>query len=359
MKIKKQSLLIILFLTAWISGSYAQTASVCANTLRTARTTYDEGKMHELPAIMKSCLVSGFTDEEKTEAYRLLVLSYIYLDEPENADQAMLDLLNVSKEFKPNDETDPSEFINLYKTFRTKALFRYGAAGGGNTTLVNVVKKYSVIDNTDGAYGSPTQHLSFQAGLVFEKDFFPKISLKAAALYVSKKTEHTSSGLLSFENGVNNAELVRPESQAWIALDVLGQYRLSKKDPLDRTSWNTYVTLGPSIQYLIVNTRTSVVTNTGGAGEKGADEDLLISKTNRPLDLGVKVGAGVKRKIGLNYITFELTYVHGLFNITDKNFDSGASSFRYGEGSNDINLHQIQFSIGFIAQWFSPKKLEN
>ena len=354
MNINKRCLSIIIFSLTFFVEGYSQTASICANTLRKARTTYDEGKLHELPDILKSCLQNGFTDEEKTEAYRLLVLSYIYLDEPEYADQAMLDLLHVSKEFAPNVQTDPSEFINLYKTFRTKPLFRYGIAGGANTTMVNVISTNRATNNSDGKYGTLVEQLSFQGGLVFEKDLFRKFTLKSSVLYLSKKTFHTWSAFPDEITGVNNSSSETTESQAWIALDNLAQYKLFPKSSL-----NLYVTLGPSVQYLIANTRAITITNEQGSGEKGADVNLLENGTNNRLDIGIKAGAGIKRKFGLNFFTFELTYLYGLIDITDKNFETGELTWRYAQGSNRVNLHQIQLSAGLLLQWFSPKKLED
>src|SRR6478609_109001 len=85
--------------------------STCTQTLRTARSTYDQGRLHELPSLLEGCIKNGFTQQEKVEAYKLLVLAYIYLEEPTKADEAMLNLLNTDHYFKINEATDPAEFI--------------------------------------------------------------------------------------------------------------------------------------------------------------------------------------------------------------------------------------------------------
>src|SRR5690348_11970776 len=113
---KKTLLLLTVLLAAGVAR--AQLTS-CAQTLRLARSTYEQGRLHEVPELLERCLENGFSRQEKVEAYKLLCLSYIYLEEPAKADEAMLDLLRTDHYFEINETTDPAEFVALYKTFRT------------------------------------------------------------------------------------------------------------------------------------------------------------------------------------------------------------------------------------------------
>src|SRR6187551_2306146 len=90
--------------------SFSQTAT-CAQTLRLARATYEQGRLHEIEGQLKDCLANGFKPEEKalkTEGYRILCLSYIYLEEPEKADDAMLKLKQNDPYYAPNPQVDPA-----------------------------------------------------------------------------------------------------------------------------------------------------------------------------------------------------------------------------------------------------------
>src|SRR3954465_3021621 len=93
--------------------------SSCTQTLRSARSVYDQGRLQELPDLLEGCLKNGFSVQEKVQAYKLLTLAYIYLEEAAKADAAMLALLNTDHYFEINLTTDPAEFVALYKTFRT------------------------------------------------------------------------------------------------------------------------------------------------------------------------------------------------------------------------------------------------
>src|SRR5690349_4248403 len=92
-----------------------QTAN-CTQVLRLARAVYEQGRLHELETLLKDCLAgevgttNGFsTVQEKVDAYRLLCLSYIYLEEPTKADEAMQGILDTDHFFAVN-PTDPAEF---------------------------------------------------------------------------------------------------------------------------------------------------------------------------------------------------------------------------------------------------------
>ena len=117
-----------LYLSAFIilllsQGSYAQ-LTTCAQTLRLANSTYEQGRLHELPDLLAKCLENGFDKQEKVQAYKLLALTYIYLEEPEKADEMMLKILQTDNYFTINKDIDPAEFIALYNTFRTKPVYR-------------------------------------------------------------------------------------------------------------------------------------------------------------------------------------------------------------------------------------------
>jgi hypothetical protein len=152
----------------------ARAQSSCAQTLRTARVTYDQGRIHELPDLLAGCLVSGFTKQEKVEAYKLLTLSYIYLEEPAKADEALLALLRTDPYFEINPEADAAEFIALYRTFRTWPIYRVGAKVGVNATSPNVSGRIEVPEGATSKY-SPA--INFQAGAAFEIPINQKLAL--------------------------------------------------------------------------------------------------------------------------------------------------------------------------------------
>src|SRR5450755_433500 len=144
----------------------------CAQTLRLARSTYEQGRLHELPDLLKSCLESGFTTTEKVEAYKWLTLAYIYLEEPEKADEMMLNILQTDHYFEINESVDPAEFIALYNTFRTKEIYRLGLKLGANASQPNLISS----NNASTASSKYQYGFGFSGSIVGEIPFYKKLT---------------------------------------------------------------------------------------------------------------------------------------------------------------------------------------
>ncbi len=136
----------------------------CSQTLRLANSTYEQGRLHELEGLLGPCLKSTWSVTEKVQAYRLLTLAYIYLEEPEKADATMLSLLQTDNEFKVNRAVDPAEFIALYNTFRTDPIYRFGGKLGSNISVANVV----TADNATDAISKYGYRFGFSGGISAE-----------------------------------------------------------------------------------------------------------------------------------------------------------------------------------------------
>ena len=136
-----------------ISLAVPSLAQTCAQTLRLARATYEQGRLHEISNQLKGCFGvheddGGFNKDEKVEAYKILCLSYIYLEEPQLADEAMLNLKKTNPYYRPNPEVDPAEFVALYNSFREEPVFRLGGRLGVNFAMPNVRELISVTELT-------------------------------------------------------------------------------------------------------------------------------------------------------------------------------------------------------------------
>lgn len=150
----------------FLQQGYAQSSS-CAQTLRLARSTYEQGRLHEIPTLLESCLNNGFSTQEKVDALKLLTQTYIYLEEPTKADATMLQLLQTDHYFEINEAIDPAEFVALYKTFRTTPIYRIGLKAGAVTSQPNVTSS-DVANEGTGVYDN---RFSFLAGVSAEIPF--------------------------------------------------------------------------------------------------------------------------------------------------------------------------------------------
>lgn len=139
---KKLGIIIFVFILA-VSNLSAQ--QNCSENLRTAERYFDEGLLDEIPDLLSKCIKNGFSKEEKLDAYKLMVQTYIYNDEYEKADVLMLEFLGVFPEYEVT-ESDSREFADLHKTYQTEPVFQFEVSGGANFTNIFINEYFGLHD---------------------------------------------------------------------------------------------------------------------------------------------------------------------------------------------------------------------
>jgi len=354
------NLLVSLFFVLFL-GNLNKAQAQCIETLRLARTVYDEGRLHELPIILENCLKEGFNEEEKTEAYRLLILSYIYQDQPAMADDAMLSLLRSNPRFKIDPDTDPNELINLHKTFRTDPIYRVGGKIAVSYSLINITKFYGVNSFGD-SNGSYTGNIGFGGSAFIEKDFFNNlITFRAEPSFAINKFTYSGT---AFPNDDDPTEFSATwegdvETQSWIGLNLSARYPFLEKSKLGK-KLHPNIILGPSAQYLISSNSANTTNIDGGESASGADIDFLDSANDnrKKINLSAIAGIGIIIPVGKMSFVTDITYQYGLVNITKKHY-SEELSLKYGRAMSDQTLNAFNISAGLMINKYSPKKLDN
>jgi outer membrane protein W len=355
-KVNKLLLLSVFIIAFCALQSKAQTA--CTQTLRQARTVFDEGRIHEIEGLLEGCIKDGLSDDERTEAYRLLILSYIYLDETDKADNAMLALLKDNHAYEINETADPTELINLYRTFRTKPIFFWGFKLGAGTTFVNVINNYGLNDanSTFGKYGNT---VGIEGGLMFEKILFNRIAAHADLSYNSNSFTYENN-FLNESDGNSLIEHLSTETQTSLGFSLMGQYLIKTEAQLKKAGKKVrlpYVGIGATLKYITSSDLAAETDRDDGGGADGAAEDLIGEGFRKQLNPTVDIEAGYKIKSKLSFINLSVRYSYGLLNLTDKHYDNGRLSTFYGWAANDISTHFVTVSVGYLIPQYSPKKL--
>jgi len=358
-KVINRSILPLLLMVSFgvFNDVYGQAS--CVEKLRSARTVYDEGRLHEILDVLgKDCLgkKSTLNEEEKSEAYRLLILSYIYQDLPDKADEAMLALLNANPRFKVDPNTDPNELINLYQSFRTDPVFRYGGKVALSGPLVNINNTYTV-NNFNDANGTYGVNLSFTFSGFIEKDFFDKkLTLRAEPHLSLYKMTYNATGFPQEEDpDIMTTTWETIENQSWLGLNILARYGI-----LDNWEFGKkikpHLILGPSLQFLTKSSLSATTGVEGDAGATGKDIDLINDQIRKSINLSTVVGIGfILPRKKMAFIA-DITYNYGLINITDKH-TSPELTYKYGLVMSDMNLSSINISVGVMLDQYNPKKL--
>lgn len=346
----KRLLPFLLFIIS--SASVLAQSATPGQILRLARSSYEQGRLNEVTTQLNKEFFSDArtTKPEKVEGYKILCQAYIYLEEPEKADEAMLRILETDPYFQINEAVDPAEFVALYKTFRTTPIYRIGAKLGINATQPNVKESVTAVELAEG---SEYRYLiGIQFGASAELPINSKLTLHGDLLFQQKRF-----GLdmtvdrgddLNGEPQLNRFEGI--ESQTWISFPVTVEYLL-----LPEKKYKPYVAAGVAVDYLLSSSMSS---------ERLRDNQQSIQQKTYDMEresiaLNAVVAGGVKIPLAGGYFVAEVRFNYGLTNVNSKETAFANQEFTLDQGYADpiFNLNSLSLTGSYIYNVFKPKKL--
>lgn len=332
----------------------------CAETLKKAQAAYEEGRINEVPTILNECLdvyndqrarTGNFDRNQKLEAYYLLSLTYLYLNEEESAEKILLKLLKLEPEYRLKNNA-PSEFKNLYGNFRVRPVFAFGGKAGGNIMRFNVTKTFST-NNPQSSTETYTSDIGFQVGGAVELPLNKKLGLFLEAYYVGRSYTLTNQ-LFSY------ATTTYDETQNWIEVPLGVRYSLGDKYNFSG-HLKPYVFAGVSTG-LMLKASTQVIRR----DRVNADVQREVTGTSIPvanlrnkLNIFGLLGGGVELKQGRGYLVLDVRYYMGFSNaVNAKNrYNINELIFKYGHIDNDFKTNNIAISLGYMYPIYKPKKI--
>ncbi len=332
----------------------------CAETLKKAQAAYEEGRINEVPDILDDCLdvfndkkarKGNFDRNQKMEAYYLLSLTYLYLNEEESAEKILLKLLRLEPEYRLKNNA-PSEFKKLYGNFRVRPVLAFGGKVGGNIMRFNVTKTFGV-DDPHSFSETYTSKLGFQVGGAVELPLTKKLGVFMEAYYSGRS--YTLNNQL-FGYASTNYE----ENQNWIEIPLGVRYNLGDKYNFS-SHLKPYVFGGISTGVLLAASAVVVRRD-----KVSADVQREVTGTSIPvapmrnrLNISALLGAGVELKRGRGYLVFDVRYYMGLSNAVNaaQRFSVNELLFKYGHIDNDFTTNNITFSLGYMYPIYKPKKI--
>lgn len=343
--------LLFISILLFLNSAYAQEGPTPGQTLRLARATYEQGRLHEIDAQLTSDVINKMTKAEKVEAYKILCLSYIYLEEPSKADESMLNILMTDPYFQINEAVDPAEFVALYRTFRTRPIYRVGAKLGINASQPNVVSSVTVVElskDSEYKYG-----LGLLFGGVFEVPFNDKMTLHSELLFIQKKFEldlKVNRGLDEFGDPLIN-QFEGIETQSWLSLPLSFEYKIMEK------KFNPYVAGGVTIDYLL---NAELVGERSRAEASSIPESTFEMKPYREkINISVLAAAGAKMKLAGGFFVAEVRYLYGITKINSEEtaFANQEATWEQGYADPVFKVSSLAVTVSYIQNIFNPKKL--
>jgi hypothetical protein len=328
---------------------YGQTNN-CSEILIKAQDIYKEGRINEIEELLKPCLETGLSKQEKIEAYRLLTLTYLYFNEKEKAQNSLVLMLKNDPEYKIR-QIDPTEFVNLFNSFRTTPLLLIGVRLGVNATDVDV-KKYFSVEQSDVARGKYTSGAGIQGSLFAQIPLSKRLSMITELQYTVKKFNYADK-LFGF------ASLTSSEKQTYLELPILLNYNFTKSKVVP------YVNAGGSFALMMKSSMVPVrVDETGDNNQREIKEgEIIVTSLRKKMNYNLVLGAGVKIKdvLGRGYLFVDMRYTHGLNNVVNtkirgtKDETSDYLMYNYFYSDNDFKMNSFMYSVGYVYPLYKPK----
>ncbi len=332
-------------------------AQDCVEVLNTAENEFVAGRFYSVPAILKDCLDrNAYSNEQKVRVYLLLTQVYLLTDQPAEADNSYLKLLEADPEYIATQEKDPVEVYFLSKKFTTTPIFTPHFKGGLTVTRPVIIRDNSLFGNESLVSRSETSRLGWTLGSGIEWNINDHLGLGGELYFTLRQFG------INYAGGFGDDILETTEKQYWIDLPLYLRYgkALGKFRP--------YGYVGHSFNFLL-NTQLAT-TYTDSNGDAAAEQvivegaDLDITYNRRVINRSVFAGAGLKVKTGKNFLLFDARYSVGFTNISKGSYYAEGSNElapgipRYTAHSNDLRVESLLITIGYVRPLYDPRRIK-
>lgn len=343
--------------------SFCASAQVenCEQVLIRANEEFNAGHFYTIPSILNDCLPK-FTKEQKLRANLLLTQTYLLLDDPIAARSSYLEVLRANPEFVADENNLPTDVVYLSNKFTSAPVFAWFLKAGGNTSPIRVI--YNL--NT---YGDPNVKEKYNLGFGYQTAlggdlyFREKFALRAELQYSA--TRYSLETLHYFQE--DKKELT--DRQNWISLPLSLMIRDNKG------RYQPYGYVGYSQSYLlsdIVNINIVKVEADEDGNISHKSPDFNFKKRRNSFNRSVFAGAGIKFKLGLDFLFIDVRYGIGLKNVvsekavdgdyhenpTSDNFiKSLEPAIGYSHVDDYFRMDNVSISFGFLKPFYKAREL--
>lgn len=323
----------------------------CANSLRNAERFYESGLLEEVAPLLQPCLPS-FNKTQKQQAYRLLILSYLYEDKQAKADSLMFKLLQLNPEYTTSQQLDPPEFIELHKSYKTLPSFSIGAYAGTNFSSVNVINSFGVHNTENSEEKYISDGFGLQLGGYISKYLFSRVQINGGLRICNNKFTYINKNFLGYSENDGFTSLKLDETDTKIEFPILFEYSFLSKN------FQPKLILGGTGGYLLQSQADLERYYTDNIHQTETSSSINILKHRERLQLNITAGFGASYKIKSGNLNFNVLYNKGLENavVPKERYDAGELIYVYYYVDDDFKLNNLMINFGYSYSFYKPKK---
>lgn len=355
---------LIVFLFAF-SIYEVRSQTVCSQVLAEAQQDFDQGHFYGIAGKLKDCIDGGFNKAQKIEAYKLLTITYLYIDDPIGAESSYLELLKLDPEHNVDPSIDPIEVVYLNEKFTTTPFFTIQVFKAGvNYTKPLVINNYGA-DNTSMTNEKYEGNVGYTFGAGIDYNLSDYFSL---GLELSFERRSYSYSNIVFQNDPQGYR----ENLLGLSVPLFLRFTYPGK------KWYPYIYGGYALKVNLASRFTDLNLNnvTPAKGDTPKTEQQVnvpdltdATDLRNTLNTALVAGIGVKYRLNYEYISFDIRLDAGMLNHTneDKRFlltnenptdlqEPSTIPTTLGIVMDDIRINDLSFTVGFVKPLYKPRK---
>lgn len=342
---------IIITLIFTLCHAYVIGQEDCIKSFQRAKRLYDQGIIDEIPEILGPCIESGFTRAQKIEAYKLIILAYLFDDNQYEAEKNMLEFLKKYPEYEvmPN---DPVEFVYLFESYKTKAIISLGFTLGPNFTNPRIIEPwYAGGDDMNISYANSTGagfHMGLNLSRYISNSFFLNVGLN----YMGSRYSFMDKIAYPYkQEDLQTTETTFDEKLSRLDIPLTIAYELSSRNI------NFYLCAGFSVGsiYKVIGIPSKTY---GEELPPVTGADIVMTDYREKLIYSSIMGTGLKFKVPRGYLVSDFRYYIGLNNIIKPESRNEITDLwsTYLYIDDDYSINSFTISIGYYLSFYKPGK---
>ena len=341
---------IIVFVVSVLNISFSQQQD-CVFKLQEAEKLYSQGLQEEIPLLLNPCIESGLTKEDRLQAYKLVILSYLFNDEQVEAENAMLSFLKRYPEYEIS-PTDAQEFIYLFESFSNIALYSFGISGGLNFTNISLREQYGTYNYNQSQQEYNPSGSGFQVGININRYIADNLEFVFELKFKQNKFESLKYIPDLDDIEFNKIGFSETQTRIEMPLSVTYDFEYGKLKP--------FLRVGGSIGYLAdVSSKITreYIVNINNTDVKSPD--IKISDYRNQLNYWGIVGGGLKYQIPRGYLILDVRFNFGLHNQVNQNnrvMQSSEQIWKYHYMDDNFVLNNGAVSVGYVYLLYKPER---
>ena len=328
---------------------YSSAQSNCVKILEAAEKEFEEGAIEDIPEKLSGCMESGFTRAQKIEAYKLIIMSYLFDDSQYEAETTMLEFLRKYPEYQimPN---DPVEFVYLFESYRTASVLSLTVFLGPTFSNPAIHESFSAFDQAN-IHSKNITKSGINFGFGISREIAKNVKINLDAFYVTHNYRFMEESVTELDDdAIVSSKVNFDESLKRFSFPFTFSYEFRAGN------LNYFVKAGASVD-LLTDAKASVERINQYTSSNVTANDIDLTNYRTKLTYSLVLGAGTKIKVPRGFIVLDARYNKGLKKLCDYGSISRqmlTPSYYYID--DVFSLDYVSVNIGYVYSIYQSKK---